>query len=533
MGTPSPPRVLHAKFAAYLGWSQPFLHRLVSGLARHVPTSVLCGRIENRDRFPVEDYLCVRTRALVFPGTAAVLAGHLRATRNPKVLHAHFGWSGIRVLLVKPLLGVPLVTSFGGRDAGEDYLKPHLKPAYDSLVRQSEVLICVSEALSRDLVARGAPPDRIHVIRRGTDVSFFDPVARVEGDRGAELRLLMVGRLVKKKGHHTALEALAQLGARGVPARLRIVGEGREKGTLLREARDLGVAEHVEFLGKTDRRGVREQLRWADVFLQCSVTTEEGDREGIPNVVVEAAATGLPVVGTRHGGIPETMDEGRTGLLVDEADARGLEACLVELAGDPERRHRMGAEAAAYVRQHLDETRQIQAHLDLYEALARGEIASCEPPAGGLPGILQSALGYTEAGRDHRTLSAADAVFRFMGRNQANPGPSPGRSTPRPTPSRLRRSFDSLPESLKNGARVTAQRIAPRWIERRRAAHYAWVAGRQQRYDDAIWTRAVNGMEVGPLAVERSTALLQTFLREVKEANPDVGEATRSLPSPA
>ncbi|MGI9591475.1 MAG: glycosyltransferase family 4 protein, partial [Myxococcota bacterium] len=389
------------------------------------------------------------------------------------------------------------------------------------------------------LEARGAPPERIHVIRRGTDVSFFEPVRRAGGDRGEanELRLVMVGRLVKKKGHITALKALAALGARGIAARLRIVGEGGEKASLLQGAKELGVADRIEFFGKTDRRGVREQLHWADIFLQCSVTTAEGDREGIPNVVVEAAATGLPVIGTRHGGIPETMDEGRTGLLVDEADVQGLEAALVELAGDPERRQQMGGDAAAFVREHLDERRQIQAHLDLYEALARDEIAACKAPEADLPEILQAALGYDRSGRDHRTLSAAEAMFRLMGRapdaaEVVVPPEGPRNPTP-PKASKLRRSFDALPEPVQDMARTTAHRIAPQWIERRREAHYRWVAARQKRFDDAIWARAIRGMRVEPFARERSTHLLETLLREVTEAKHGPGAELRSLAPPA
>ena len=220
----SPPRVLHAKFAAYLGWSQPFIHELVTRLSERFPSAVITGRRENTDRFPIEDYLCVSRKWLVHPSSAWILATHLRERLAPDLIHAHFGWSGVRMLMLRHLLDIPLVTTFGGRDAGTDLRVEALRPLYRLLVEQSAHLICVSGPLRDALIEFGAPPERVSVVRRGTDTERFAFADR--SDRGEGLRLLLVGRLVEKTGHLHALEALSRLRAQGVDASMRIVGKG-------------------------------------------------------------------------------------------------------------------------------------------------------------------------------------------------------------------------------------------------------------------------------------------------------------------
>ena len=325
-----------------------------------------------------------------------------------------------------------------------------------------------------------------------------------------------------------ALEALALLAARGVPLRLRIVGEGPERSALEQAAHEQGIAERVSFEGRTDRAGVRDAMAWADVFVQCSVTTPEGDREGIPNVVVEAAATGLPVVATRHGGIPETMREGETGLLVPEGEPRALAAALEALAAEPERRWKMGEAAARFVREHLDEEAQIRGHLALYEALGRGEIVPCPPPPVELPGLLRHAFGYDHRGSDHATLAAAEHVHRAVMCAIAGVGAgaerrAPSRSAERSSSSTARRLFDSLPEPVRVGAKGVAHRLFPGWIARRRAAHYRWVAKRQARFDAEIWRKLSEGAQPPELSQARSAALLGNLLQEEVVPKRDAG----------
>jgi hypothetical protein len=237
------------------------------------------------------------------------------------------------------------------------------------LLEAAEQMICVSDDLREMLLAAGVGPDRIAVIRRGTDLGRFGFADRSQRDPEAPLQVLMVGRLIEKKGHRYAFQALSELVREGRDVRLTIVGEGEDYHRLRRIARELGLRDRVTFAGTTDHEGVRALMAGADLLVHCSVTGKDGDKEGIPNVVVEAQATGLPVVATRHGGIVEVVRDGETGILVEERDAAGLAAALRRLL-DRETRLGFGRAAGAFARAEFDLERPVQSHVAIYEKLA-------------------------------------------------------------------------------------------------------------------------------------------------------------------
>ncbi len=361
--------VLHGKFAAYLAWSQPFIHHLIVGLERTVDNVVICNRTENLDRFPLPRIQRIDRRYLTEPTRAVVAANHLRLTYHPDVMHAHFGWSGIRMLLLKQLLRLPLVTTFGGRDVAVQMHVPEFQEVYRPLFAASEQLVCVSHDLKRQLLDFGAPPERVCVIHRGTNLHDFAFVDRSLRTEDASVQLLMVGRLVEKKGHRYALEALRALIDEGLKLHLTIVGEGEEYAGLRRLRRDLNLRDHVTLVPPTNHEGVRGYMRDADIFLHCSVTGQDGDTEGIPNVVVEAAAMGLPVIGTEHGGIVEPVRHGETGLLVKERDVAGLVQALRQLARERPLRLEMGRGGHRFMSSDFDLDKQIRSYREIYTVL--------------------------------------------------------------------------------------------------------------------------------------------------------------------
>jgi len=362
--------VLQCKFSAYLSWSQPFIHKLLAGVGEEVRNVVLCYRTEHLDRFPVKDLVRLRARYLTEPRLAPQAADYLRDRYRPDLIHAHFGWSGTAMLLLKQCLGVPLVVSFGGRDAGLQMKLPHYDRLYQMLLDATDQVICVSKDLERRLVDAGVDPGRIRVIYRGADVGEFAFVDRSARPPDQPVTVLMVGRMVEKKGHRHAFASLAPLVREGHDLRLAIVGEGETYPALRRLRRQLGLQRHVEFLGTTHHAGVREQMAKADLLLQSSITPESGDTEGIPNVIVEAQATGLPVVATQHGGIVEAVRDGETGILVPERDHSAMSAALLALANNRERRLSMGRAARSFMESHFNFDAQVAEHLSIYRRLA-------------------------------------------------------------------------------------------------------------------------------------------------------------------
>ncbi|MFC2157981.1 glycosyltransferase, partial [Acidobacteriota bacterium] len=161
--------------------------------------------------------------------------------------------------------------------------------------------------------------------------------------------ILTIGRMVEKKGHRFALEALSILKKRGKDIQYWIIGDGPLKANLENLVSNLGLEEEVSFLGKMNQNELLEIICRAHVLVLPSITTEQGDMEGIPLVLMEAMATGLPVISTEHSGIPELVVNGRTGLLVPEKDVVSLAEKIEILIDDPREVMRMTEEARRLV----------------------------------------------------------------------------------------------------------------------------------------------------------------------------------------
>ncbi len=247
----------------------------------------------------------------------------------------------------------------------------HAKDLYlsspDMLARKvaasSFVLVCSSSAAEvlRQAVESHLDPavraqgGKIVVAPHGVDTDRFVPGARrVDlATCAAPLRVLSVGRLVPKKGLTVLLEALAQLAAAGVDFECRIAGGGPQRAALSDLAVKLGLTEQVSFLGALPQMQILAHYQWADVFVQASVITPDGDRDGIPNALMEAMASGVAVTASAVAGIPEVVFDGTTGLLVTPGDAVALTAALAELAIDAGLRVRLGTQARDHVVTHL------------------------------------------------------------------------------------------------------------------------------------------------------------------------------------
>jgi glycosyltransferase involved in cell wall biosynthesis len=203
------------------------------------------------------------------------------------------------------------------------------------LQRGGALFLAVSDALRERAIARGFPEARTLTHYNGVDLDRFHPdvTPREPG------LVLHVGRLVEKKGTRVLIEALARV----ADMKLIVIGDGPLRTALDRQARELG--DRVRFLGELPSDEVARWMRRASVLAAPSLTAADGDAEGLPNVVVEAAASGLPVVGTIHSGIPEAVDDGATGFLVPEGNAEALGARLAELLGSESLRCEMGLAA--------------------------------------------------------------------------------------------------------------------------------------------------------------------------------------------
>jgi glycosyltransferase involved in cell wall biosynthesis len=300
----------------------------------------------------------------------------------PALVHAHFAPDGLIALPLARALCVPLITTLRGYDVtvyparmlGSGRLSwMRYALAGGELRREGDLFLAVSEALRRQAIARGFPQARTFVHYDGVDVERFRPApgATVPG------LVVHVGRLVEKKGAALLIRAFADAVRTQPHARLAIIGEGPLRGRLEKLARELGIGQYVRFLGAQPHAAVRDWMQRAWVLAAPSVTGRNGDAEGLPTVLVEAAACGAPLIGSVHSGIPEIVVEGESGLLVPEGDATALARRLGELLAAPELRNRLAQGARSLAERSFDGARQGGKLEAIYDTLtARGRRAA-------------------------------------------------------------------------------------------------------------------------------------------------------------
>ncbi len=302
--------------------------------------------------------------AALFALPAGLLA-LLRLTRRIPcdLIHAHWVLpNGPLAALAAGRRRLPLVISLHGSDVYLPERHRWLRGAAAWTFRRAAAVTACSSDLARRALALGAPPERTTVIPYGADREAFRPAdpaerAQVRADLGlapGEALVLAVGRLVRKKGFDQLIGALPQVVREAGPVRLLIAGQGDLREELAALARALGVEEHVRMPGAIERDRLPALFRSCDVLAVPSMHDARGNVDGLPNVVLEGMASGVPIVASRVAGIPQVIADGETGLLVPEKDPAALAAALVRLLREPDTRARLGRQARRRVEEELN-----------------------------------------------------------------------------------------------------------------------------------------------------------------------------------
>ena len=274
------------------------------------------------------------------------------AALRPMAVHAHFGRGGALALPIARHFDIPLVVTYHGGDATKDkhYLRRLPPTIYqrrvERLKREASAIICVSDFIRDRLIDRGFPPGKLKIIRYGIEIEADS----TEESIGGEPYVLFVGRFVEKKGIIHLLDAMRLLRQQGRASPLVVIGEGPLGKALQTEAADLS---HIRFLGWQNQDEVRRWMRGALALCVPSVVARAGDAEGLPNVVLEAMASGVPVIGSLSAGIGEAIEQDVTGLLVPPGEPAPLAAALARLIDDPGLRRDMGAAARRRAAEHF------------------------------------------------------------------------------------------------------------------------------------------------------------------------------------
>jgi colanic acid/amylovoran biosynthesis glycosyltransferase len=214
--------------------------------------------------------------------------------------------------------------------------------------------LCASQELLELLLDVGVPRKRLRLYHLGIDLAEF-----VRGVPQAEPRVVMVGRFIEKKGFEYGVRAFARARELGAPGQLIVVGGGEREGKLRALVAELGMADAVQFAGVLSSREVARVLSGSDVLMAPSVVSMDGNRESGVIALKEGSASGLAVLGTYHGGIPEIIDDGVTGYLVPERDVASLADRLHRVLTDRALCERLGVAGRAKMEREYDLTRQV------------------------------------------------------------------------------------------------------------------------------------------------------------------------------
>ena len=315
---------------------------------------VVTRRLENAARFPYGQVIQLekspwrllhrawhqlrRSRVSVSRHEAKQLSRIIRL-ENASLVHIYFGTEAARLLSWMPRAGVPIVVSFHGADVSDSISDGELQ----AVCLHASLLLHRSDSLRVALLARGAPEEKLRANPTGVPVP--GETTEIQVAEGKPLRLLQACRFIEKKGIDVTLESAKILVDLGFDVRLTLAGNGPRRVELESAASRLGISSRVRWTGFLNSEQLAGEYRQHDVFLHPSRETGSGDREGIPNSLLEAMAHGCVVLGTRHSGIPEAVEDGVNGLLVDRADALLVADAVSKIASDPARAKSLGAAA--------------------------------------------------------------------------------------------------------------------------------------------------------------------------------------------
>ena len=378
-------RVMHVLFSLRLGGTEAAVVKLVNGLDR---TRVVSAIVGCKRGDGLKERLAGDVQVFEFdrrdgndPMIVAKLMSLFRRER-PDIVHTHSWGTLCEGLIAARLAGIRHIVH--GEHGTMDTRRRNVVIQRWAWRRVDAVLSVSSRLADRMADQIGFARQRIHVIRNGIDTARFRPDLRADaraslGLAEGECVIGTVGRLVPVKDQAGLIEALARLKQRGMRFRALIAGDGALRAELEALAAGRGVSECLSFLGA--RSDVERVLAALDIFVLSSVS------EGLSNTILEAMASGVPVVATRVGGAEESVEEGRTGILVPASDPDELAAALAALAADQERRAQFGAAGRLKAEREFSLDAMTAAYTDFYTALVtgrhRGDERLAEQPCAG------------------------------------------------------------------------------------------------------------------------------------------------------
>ena len=378
--------VIHS-FPVWLPQTQTWMYNQVRFLPEDVTCHVVCERTENLDQFGVPNIYALRERSLLrYLWDKGAVRLHLRPysgfllervrTLRADIVHSHFGHYAWRDMHACARQEVPQVATFYGLDVNfVPTVFPKWRDRYRRLFESVDRVLCEGPHMASCIAALGCPEQKLRVHHLGIALDDLPFKPRTWDGTGA-LRVLLAGSFREKKGIPYAVAALARLRGR-VELEVTIVGDAdqsvasqAEKRRILEAVEAGALTDRVRLLGYQPHAKLLNEAYGHHVYMAPSVTAENGDTEGgAPVSVIEMAATGMPVIASRHCDIPEVIKHESTGLLAEERDVDSLEGCLTRLLDGPDLWYDMAVNARRRVEQEFDAARQGRRLARMYQEM--------------------------------------------------------------------------------------------------------------------------------------------------------------------
>ena len=379
-------RVIHSA-PVWLPATQTWMHTQARALPEDIENHVVCERTQNLSAFPMANIHALAEgprlahlwdRGMRGFGLRPYL-GHLpRVARriDADLIHSHFGHIGWGDLGAVGRVRAKHVVTFYGQDL--TYLPaqdPRWRTRYVDMFRRVDRVLCEGPHMASVLVELGCPAEKVTVQRLGVDLAAFTFTPRRRGE-GELFKVLMAGSFTEKKGIPDGLQALGLIAAE-VDLRVTLIGDANdkprnqtEKKRILTAIEEAGLTDKITLPGYQSHGVLLQEALEHQVFLSPSVHAADGDTEGgAPVTIIEMAATGMPVVSTRHCDIPAVIREGEGGLLADEGDVDGLAEHLLALASRPDTWEVMGRCARDHITANYDMRKQGEALAAIYRSV--------------------------------------------------------------------------------------------------------------------------------------------------------------------
>jgi colanic acid/amylovoran biosynthesis glycosyltransferase len=387
----SEPLGVIVNYQSWLLLTENWIHTQVRCLPPTVTPHVVCGKLLDRSSFPVEHLHCYadlsrleRIRVLMRGslrlgfslGRRTALLADVAQRYGARVVHSQFGHTGYHSARAVRRLGLAHVVTFYGADMSALPLTdPRWYQRYAIMFRLVDRVLCEGPRMADQIHKLGCPKDKLRIHHLGVDLKSL-PFHPRTWQPGTPLRVLIAASFREKKGIPLAIQALARI-ATEVPVQVTVIGDARtdqktqaEKRRILETIAQSGIAERVRLLGYQPHSILLEEAYRHHLFLSPSVTASDGDTEGgAPVSMIEMAATGMPVVSSRHADIPEVIEDGIGGLLADEGDVDMLAAYLRRLVAQPNQWSGFCAAARSRVEREFDACRQGKRLAAIYEGV--------------------------------------------------------------------------------------------------------------------------------------------------------------------